>query len=473
MTRAALYFRQSLDVTEGIERQRTRCAALIAARGWTVVEEYADNDTSASNTRGPDTAWGRMLADAQAGRFDVVVSADLDRLLRSTRDLVALIDTGAKVVTIDGEIDLSTADGEFRATMLAGIARFEVRRKTERRVRANDQRTSAGRPQAGRGRFGLESDHMTVRESEASWVLWAHEQLVGGATLYSIAHALNEARIPSSTGALWSVQNLKKMLCAPRNAGLLVARGKVQPVSLIQPIVSVELHEQAVAILTAPGRGVTVGPKPELNWLSGPLYCSVCGRPMRGKNISRVPHYLCESKIYGQTPGERHVAMLASAAEDQAVREIFAFVKVSEHNPDSGPNLHKDLLDARAALTEIARQRATVPELALLPGADLSVTAAKLRELADAESDAQRHIAVHAAENAPEELLTTAREWGATALDRAEQFWAFSEGFSALPAEAKRRLWSALGPVEVRPGKKRDRLVTQATKRLDAYRASR
>ena len=135
MTRAAIYLRQSLDVQEGIDRQRARCEQLVAAKGWQLTIEYADNDTSASKARGDGTAWARMLAGV-GHDFDVIVAVDLDRLLRTTRDLNVLIERGARVVTVDGEIDLTTADGEFRATMLAGIARFEVRRKSERQRRA-------------------------------------------------------------------------------------------------------------------------------------------------------------------------------------------------------------------------------------------------------------------------------------------------------------------------------------------------
>ncbi|HEU0205776.1 MAG TPA: recombinase family protein, partial [Pseudolysinimonas sp.] len=74
MTTAAIYLRQSEDVSEGISRQRDRCTALVEARGWTLGLEYADNDTSASKSRGPGTAWARMMTAARAGRIDVVVA---------------------------------------------------------------------------------------------------------------------------------------------------------------------------------------------------------------------------------------------------------------------------------------------------------------------------------------------------------------------------------------------------------------
>lgn len=140
--RAALYLRQSKSDDEGIERQTERTAALATARGWHVADTFVDNDVSASKTRGKDTAWGRMLAASD--ELDVVIGVDLDRVVRSTRDLNTLIDHGLALVTLDGEIDLTTADGEFRASMLASIARFEVRRKGERQTRANSQRAAKG-----------------------------------------------------------------------------------------------------------------------------------------------------------------------------------------------------------------------------------------------------------------------------------------------------------------------------------------
>ena len=66
--------------------------ALVQARGWVDAGTYVDSDVSASKDRGEGTGWHRLLADARAGKIDAVVAVDLDRLLRSTRDLNTLID---------------------------------------------------------------------------------------------------------------------------------------------------------------------------------------------------------------------------------------------------------------------------------------------------------------------------------------------------------------------------------------------
>lgn len=145
----ALYARQSKADPDGIERQLPRIRKLAEERGWTVVDEYVDDGMSASKSRGPGSDWARMLADAKAGKVNTVIGVDLDRLLRSLTDLLTLIEHNLMAVTVNGDIDLSTADGEFRATMLAAIARFEVRRKAERQSRAQLQRAQQGRAPKG------------------------------------------------------------------------------------------------------------------------------------------------------------------------------------------------------------------------------------------------------------------------------------------------------------------------------------
>lgn len=123
--------------------------ALADARDWVIVETYDDPAVSATKKRRAGTRWAEMLDDARAGRFSMVVAVDMDRLLRSTKDLNTLIDLGLRVVTVDGEIDLSTADGEFRATMLAALARFEARARLSARsgrTSADAQKVSPRRP---------------------------------------------------------------------------------------------------------------------------------------------------------------------------------------------------------------------------------------------------------------------------------------------------------------------------------------
>lgn len=267
--RAALYLRQSKSSEAGIDRQRERTQQLAEAKGWTLVGEYADNDVSASKVRGARTAWGRMLADATAGTIDVVVALDLDRLLRTTRDLNTLIDHGLQVVTVDGELDLTTADGEFRATMLASIARFEVRRKGERQTRANAQRAAGGGVPKGVRLTGYATDGSVV-EDEARVVRALFAGFAAGDTLRSLSR--EHDRTPST---------VRTILTNPRYAGRRVYKGEVVGTGSWEAIVDGSTFDLVQRRLSDPRRQTNRTGSTARKALGTSLFRCECGESVR------------------------------------------------------------------------------------------------------------------------------------------------------------------------------------------------
>ena len=291
--RAAIYVRQSKADDEGIERQVERTTALATARGWTIAAApFEDNDVSASKPRGPETAWGRLLA--ASADLDVVIAVDLDRIARSTRDLNTLIDHGLALVTVDGEIDLSTADGEFRGTMLAAIARFEIRRKGERQRRASDQRASKGMPtvRPGYGYQRVEGRDMIV-EAEAAIVREAARRVLQAESLRAIAADLNRRCVPSPAGAPWQGVTLRQLIRRPSLAGLRTHRGVIVgqfDAALHPPILDRDTHDRLVAMFDDPTRAASsrVGHPPK-HLLSGIAWCGRCGETLGGRMVRIAP----------------------------------------------------------------------------------------------------------------------------------------------------------------------------------------
>lgn len=225
-----------------------------------------------------------MLADAKAGKLDVVVSVDLDRLLRTTRDLNVLIDAGLMAVTVDGELDLSTADGEFRATMLAGIARFEVRRKSERQTRANAQRAMAGRPPSGHRLTGYTRDGKPD-PVEAPIVREIFQRFGAGDTISGIVADLNSRGIPPRRGDSWSRVTIRHMLQNPRYAGRPVYQGEVlgEVPATWEPMVSPDRFDAIQARLKDPRRKSNASGDTARKYLGSGLY--LCGEPGCGKRV--------------------------------------------------------------------------------------------------------------------------------------------------------------------------------------------
>lgn len=92
--RAAIYTRTAHDqpperTAQVMARQEQRCRELCAQRGYEVVGTYTDTGRSAFGHR---AHYDRLVADATAERFDVIVAWDLARLHRSPLELQRLLD---------------------------------------------------------------------------------------------------------------------------------------------------------------------------------------------------------------------------------------------------------------------------------------------------------------------------------------------------------------------------------------------
>ena len=93
--------------------------------------QYIDKMSGRSKER-PELQ--RLLSDLQAG--DVVVVKSLDRLSRSTKDMLELVEVikqkGAFLKILDMNVDTATPMGEFFLTIIAAIAQLERQTIRER-----------------------------------------------------------------------------------------------------------------------------------------------------------------------------------------------------------------------------------------------------------------------------------------------------------------------------------------------------
>src|SRR5262245_23072822 len=79
---AAAYFRMStLRQEDSIERQRSTVVPYAERNGYAIVQEYVDEGLSGSE-EGKRKAFMQMLADAQRGKFQLILCDDQDRFAR-------------------------------------------------------------------------------------------------------------------------------------------------------------------------------------------------------------------------------------------------------------------------------------------------------------------------------------------------------------------------------------------------------
>ena len=153
MKRAALYMRVS---TKG-HRQTTDTQALAlgdyaAHRGFEIIGEYRDEGISGSKDSRP--ALDRLMKDARARKFDVVVVARFDRFARSVSHLLRALEEFSHLavdfVSLSESIDTSTPMGKMIFTVLGAVAELERNLIRERVMmgldRAKRQGKTLGRP---------------------------------------------------------------------------------------------------------------------------------------------------------------------------------------------------------------------------------------------------------------------------------------------------------------------------------------
>lgn len=348
--RAALYLRQSKTDDLGIDRQTERTTALATARGWQLVATYVDNDVSASKARGPKTAWGQMLAHADD--IDVVIGVDLDRVVRSTRDINVLIDHGLMLVTVDGEIDLTTADGEFRASMLASIARFEVRRKGERQSRANVQRAACGGVPKGTRLTGYEVSGEII-EHEADVVRRIFDEFLRRKALTRIAEGLNDEAVDSRNGKPWHPSSVRTILLNPRYAGRRVYKGVVvagPAESSWKPLVTEAVFDAVQARLTDDTRKTNRTGTARKHLGSGLYLCFEC----KVRVTSNGARYSCPQcgRIRTMEPIDRVVIdSIVQRLGQPDVEHLLA----KPADPSEGEKLEQEIKDARARIAVVER----------------------------------------------------------------------------------------------------------------------
>lgn len=231
--RAALYVRQSVREDQGIVQQIAECKRRAAGEGWTVVDVYNDNATSATKERGEGTEWARMLADIDAGKIDLVVSVAAARLLRRMVDVYELTKPkrDVRIVTLRDGIDTATPGGKIMLTMLVLFAEAEIEEKEARAIPYRAARRQAGHPAPGLVPYGyrwipkLERDDKGTRYAvvpeEAEIIRYMSSELLGGAKLGEIARKLNENGTKTRKGARWSSTTTRRVLISPFQAGML------------------------------------------------------------------------------------------------------------------------------------------------------------------------------------------------------------------------------------------------------------
>lgn len=163
-------------------------------RGWEVFDCYVDNGVSGKKDSRPEL--NRMMNDAHARRFDVVVVWRFDRFARSVSHLLRALETfhalGIHFLSLCEQVDTTTPTGKLVFTVLGAVAEGE-RNLIAERVRAGLRNAKAKGKTLGRPKKGVDVARIrSLRASGISWRTIARTMGLSVGTLHTAAQTQME-----------------------------------------------------------------------------------------------------------------------------------------------------------------------------------------------------------------------------------------------------------------------------------------
>ncbi len=220
--RAVIYARYSSDNQReaSIEDQIEICRRYIDRQGWTLIHIYQDRALSGASDQRP--AYQQVLADAEAGRFDVLVCEALDRLGRRLADVARLYDH----LEFRGVVLHAVNIGQvttMHVGLLGTMAQLYLSDLKEKTRRGQLGRALAGKIPGGKA-YGYrlvegECGERRVDEAEALVILRIFREFAAGKSPRAIAKALNAEGTPGPDGRQWGDTTIRGQV--DRGTGIL------------------------------------------------------------------------------------------------------------------------------------------------------------------------------------------------------------------------------------------------------------
>jgi len=334
---------------DSLATQEERLRAYCVANQIHVYKLYKDAGFSAKDTNRP--ALKELLHDVEAGLVSSVFVTKLDRITRSTKDLLYLTEffesTNIRFASISENIDTTSAHGRLLRQLIGVLSQFERELVAERVSVDMSHRAKQGKWNGGVVPFGYttqelchkrlvntglndieaasqstslypEQKKLYIEPKEATIVDCIFNTFLNHNSVRKTAHALNEQGYRTRNGGHWGTVSIHRILTSPTYIGKTwYGKRKSDPVTgkLISQdkqdwivcegqhpsIVKDEIYERVQLMLKSISTKPTNSKRNYL--LSGILKCGLCGGAMAGnttfkKNSDKTyGYYKCVNRM--------------------------------------------------------------------------------------------------------------------------------------------------------------------------------
>lgn len=289
-----------------IQAQTERLQAYCKAKSWGVFHIYTDAGFSGSNMQRP--ALSQLLEDVEARRVDCVLVYKLDRLSRSQKDTLHMIedvflDHGCDFVSMSENFDTSTPLGRAMIGILSVFAQLEREQIRERMAMGRTERAKSGLWQGG-GWIPIGYDyvdgHLVPNPVRAAAVRDIYDLFLAGTPITSIKLIVNKKYALDLADT-----TVRSVLSHRLYVGDIVWMGNVYK-GQHEPLIDMVTFSRAQKLLHSRARIAASKPDPfkPRTLLGGLLFCGGCGARYlakgnysgRGNHRAYRPYYTCYSR---------------------------------------------------------------------------------------------------------------------------------------------------------------------------------
>lgn len=283
---------ENYSIDEQVERLKSFCLA----KDWEIYKFFTDGGYSGGNIHRP--ALEQLLEAVRSGKLDMVVVYKLDRLSRSQKDTLLLIEDeflshGVEFVSMSENFDTSTPFGRAMIGILSVFAQLEKDQITERFTMGRIGRCKAGyyhggstAPTGYRYIDGL----LVVDEVKAAQVREVFDLFLSGRSINSIQSHMHD---------LYGGWNSHSQIIYLLKNSVYIGKVKFKGESyrgVHQPLVSLQVFTQAQELFQSSlreGQGTCQKTPFRAGYmLSSLVYCSLCG----ARYSAVAGYYKCYSR---------------------------------------------------------------------------------------------------------------------------------------------------------------------------------
>lgn len=306
--RVALYPRVSgheqednYSIPEQIERMKKYCDA----KDWMVYKIYTDSVYSGADMDRPGLQ--SLIKDCEDGKFDMVLVYKLDRLSRSQKDTLYLIEdvfekNNVGFTSMTENFDTSTPHGKFIVGILAVFAQLEREKIKERTTMGKKARAAEGKWHGSKWvpiGYDYEDGLLKPNEYEKMQILEIADLFLKRTPVRTIANMMTENGYRHKHGE-WDAKTIRRVLANPVNLGLIKDGDTLHP-GLHDAIIEQETYDAIQVVMAERKEKYGTQARPHKSLLAGFLFCAHCGgRYARQTNPAGLQYYSCYSRNKSQ-----------------------------------------------------------------------------------------------------------------------------------------------------------------------------